>query len=59
MPRKDDDGTEVEEGAVVVTADDSHLSATSALSEVQPERRSVWWWGPLERWRLKDSTNYS
>jgi len=59
MPRKDDDGTEVGEGAVVVTADDSHFSVTSASNEVQPERRSMWWWGPLERWRLKDSTIYS
>ena len=58
VPRKDDDGTEVEEGAVVVTADDSHFSVTSVSSEVQ-QRRSMWWWGPLERWRLKDSTNYS
>ncbi|KII95611.1 hypothetical protein PLICRDRAFT_34528 [Plicaturopsis crispa FD-325 SS-3] len=22
-------------------------------------RNSMWWWGPLQRWRLKDSTAYS
>jgi len=59
IPRKDDDRTEVEEGAVMVTADDSDFSATLASSDVQPKRRSMWWWGPLERWRLKDSTMYS
>jgi hypothetical protein len=22
------------------------------------QRRSMWWWGPLQRWRLQDSTRY-
>ncbi|KAG6920034.1 hypothetical protein DXG01_010102 [Tephrocybe rancida] len=23
-----------------------------------PRQRSMWWWGPLARWRLQDSTSY-
>lgn len=59
MRRKDDDETEVEEGAPVDIADNRHFSVASASNAIQPERRSLWWWGPLQRWRLKDSTIYS
>lgn len=46
----------------VNVANDSHTPVTSAPnSPEQPHARpkSVWWWGPLERWRLQDSTTYS
>ncbi|CAA7258978.1 unnamed protein product [Cyclocybe aegerita] len=33
---------------------DSPLPAPSAANRP----RSVWWWGPLARWRLQDSTTY-
>jgi hypothetical protein len=41
-----------------------HENRESSDQPRRPERRvdttpnSVWWWGPLKRWRLKDSTTY-
>ncbi|TFK44951.1 hypothetical protein BDQ12DRAFT_43257 [Crucibulum laeve] len=30
----------------------------AALQRQQARPKSVWWWGPLQRWRLQDSTIY-
>ncbi|KAG6864782.1 hypothetical protein C0991_007156 [Blastosporella zonata] len=29
-----------------------------AVPPPAPRQRSMWWWGPLARWRLQDSTSY-
>ncbi|KAF9443793.1 hypothetical protein P691DRAFT_808327 [Macrolepiota fuliginosa MF-IS2] len=42
--------------------EESSVNATSTRSSsTQPNERprSLWWWGPLGRWRLQDSTTYS
>lgn len=50
-------------------ADSSRTGETAPRRRVVPERTrtleedsyrpaSVWWWGPLQRWRLQDSTDY-
>ncbi|KAI8978295.1 hypothetical protein BD414DRAFT_495135 [Trametes punicea] len=31
---------------------------TRVLEEDIPRPSSMWWWGPLQRWRLQDSTDY-
>ncbi|RPD57673.1 hypothetical protein L226DRAFT_554292 [Lentinus tigrinus ALCF2SS1-7] len=31
---------------------------TATLDEDSHRPSSVWWWGPLQRWRLQDSTDY-
>ncbi|KAL0065429.1 hypothetical protein AAF712_007493 [Marasmius tenuissimus] len=38
-----------------------HYPTTNNHPPLPPEpepRRSLWWWGPLRKWRLQDSTSY-
>ncbi|PFH52174.1 hypothetical protein AMATHDRAFT_140740, partial [Amanita thiersii Skay4041] len=37
------------------TTRNTHLPTTSSPAS---HSRSIWWWGPLRRWRLQDSTIY-
>jgi hypothetical protein len=39
------------------TAEPSHVEAAVHKERQQPS--SMWWWGPLRRWRLQDATVYS
>ncbi|KAG6857742.1 hypothetical protein H0H87_004158 [Tephrocybe sp. NHM501043] len=34
------------------------LPQLAPLAPAAPRQRSMWWWGPLARWRLQDSTSY-
>lgn len=39
---------------------DVGMSKTSPSSSIQESRRSsMWYWGPLQRWRLRDTTTYT
>ncbi|KAI0774812.1 hypothetical protein BD413DRAFT_437735, partial [Trametes elegans] len=38
-------------------ASDAHPPARVLEEEIH-RPSSVWWWGPLQRWRLQDSTDY-
>ena len=37
----------------------SHRQAETGQSAVETHSPSPWWWGPLRRWRLQDTTEYS
>ena len=37
----------------------SHRQAATGQTPVETHSSSPWWWGPLRRWRLQDTTEYS
>jgi hypothetical protein len=37
----------------------SHRQAGTSQTPVETHSSSPWWWGPLGRWRLQDTTEYS
>ena len=40
-------------------AEHSHRQAETSQIPVETHSSSPWWWGPLRRWRLQDTTEYS
>ncbi|KAF8500778.1 hypothetical protein F5888DRAFT_1302028 [Russula emetica] len=38
---------------------ESHRQAGTGQTPVETHSSSPWWWGPLRRWRLQDTTEYS
>ncbi|KAF5354754.1 hypothetical protein D9756_005508 [Leucocoprinus leucothites] len=60
--QRDDEEIEEDREPSVVASNDEHPSRTASPNlpeQSRTRRRSLWWWGPLERWRLQDSTSYS
>lgn len=59
-PGKESGDESENEGGVPRKPDQARVRRRKApLSVAEGGAASLWWWGPLRRWRLKDSTIYS
>ncbi|KAF5321259.1 hypothetical protein D9619_001660 [Psilocybe cf. subviscida] len=58
FPRHRDEGAEETASSPTMSRQDTSVGNTLPRPVTNNSSTSIWWWGPLKRWRLQDSTIY-